>query len=55
MFENVQINWSKGRLMSHLIKLAVLMVVDPEDGSVELEMQDTVNILKERYNYVVAR
>ncbi len=55
MFENCNINWSKGRLLSHLIKLAVLMVLDPEDGSIELEMQDTVEILGKRYGYVLAR
>jgi hypothetical protein len=40
--------------MSHLIKLAFLMVSDPEDGSVELEMRDTVEVLQKRYGYVVA-
>jgi hypothetical protein len=54
MFENVKINWSKGRLMSHLIKLAFLMVSDPEDGSIELEMKDTVEVIQRRYGNVLA-
>lgn len=53
--ENVQINWSKGRLMSHLIKVAVLMAMYPEDGSIELEMRDTLEVLQRRFGYVVAR
>lgn len=51
MYENVCKSWSKGRLFSHLIKLAYLMVIDPSDGSVELEMIDTLDIVKGKYGF----
>lgn len=53
-YENAGLNWSKGRLLSHLVKLLAIMQIDPTDGSVELELQDTVEILERRHNYVVA-
>jgi hypothetical protein len=55
MFENCNSKWSKGRLLSHLVKLIVLRTIDPEDGSIELEMQDCMEILSKRYTYVMAK
>jgi hypothetical protein len=55
MFENCNSKWSKGRLFSHLFKLVVLRTIDPEDGSIELEMQDCMEILSRRYSYVLAK
>jgi hypothetical protein len=50
--ENCRPTWSLGRLLSHRIKLEVLRKIDPEDGSIELEIEDCEEILVHKLNQV---
>lgn len=40
--------WSTRKLMGHLGSLLHERVTDPDDGSIELELNDTIQLLKDR-------